>query len=180
LLLVEWFCHLAVLNLDRYIEAQDQPHTGYASALAEIRAGGKQGHWIWYVFPQLAGLGRSGPSLRYAIADLPEARAYLQHPELRSRLLAITSAVAVQARQGHRLDDVMGSSIDATKLVSSLTLFAHVARQLSVAQGPDTYRELVAAAEEVLVAAAGQGYPPCRFTLDRLGAQDAGKDTRQG
>ena len=123
---------MLMLNLDRYLEAQNQPHTGFASALAEIRAGGKQGHWIWYVFPQLAGLGRSGPSLRYAIADLSEARAYLQHPELRSRLLAITSAVAEQARQGHRLADVMGSSIDVTKLVSSLTLFAHVARQLDV------------------------------------------------
>ena len=168
-----------VLNLDRYLEAQSQPHTGFASALAEIRAGGKQGHWIWYVFPQLAGLGRSGPSLRYAIADLPEARAYLQHPELRSRLLAITSAVAEQARQGHRLADVMGSSIDVTKLVSSLTLFAHVARQLDVAEGLDTYRDLVAAGDDVLVAAAEQGYRPCRFTLDRLGVHDAGTGTRQ-
>ena len=168
-----------MLNLDRYIEAQNQPHTGYASALAEIRAGGKQGHWIWYVFPQLAGLGRSGPSLRYAIADLPEARAYLQHSELRSRLLAITSAVAEQARQGHRLDDVMGSTIDVAKLVSSLTLFTHVARQLSVAAGVDTYRALVTAGDEVLGAAAEQGYPPCRFTLDRLGLHDAGRGPRQ-
>ena len=168
-----------VLSLDRYIEAQNQPHTGFASALAEIRAGGKQGHWIWYVFPQLAGLGRSGPSLRYAIADLPEARAYLQHPELLARLLAITSAVAEQARRGHRLDHVMGSSIDAAKLVSSLTLFAHVARQLSVAEGPDPYRDLAAAAEEVLGAAAEQGYPRCRFTLDRLGGHDASKGMRQ-
>lgn len=167
-----------VLNLARYIEAQDQPHTGFASALAEIRAGEKQGHWIWYVFPQLAGLGRSGPSLRYAIADLAEARAYLQHPELRSRLLAITSAVAEQVRQGRRLTDVMGSSIDATKLVSSLTLFAQVARQLDLAEGCDTYRDLVATAQEVLAAAHGQGYPPCRFTLDRLGARDAAKDPR--
>ena len=167
------------VNLDRYIEAQNQPHTGFASALAEIRAGGKQGHWIWYVFPQLAGLGRSGPSLRYAIADLPEARAYLQHPELRSRLLAITTAVAEQARRGHRLADVMGSSIDVTKLVSSLTLFAHVARQLDVADGLDTYRDFIAAGDDVLVAAAEQGYPPCGVTLDRLGAHDAGKGTRR-
>ena len=167
-----------MLNLDRFLDAQSQSHAGYASALAEIRAGGKQGHWIWYVFPQLAGLGRSGPSLRYAIADLPEARAYLQHPELRSRLLAITSAVAEHARQGHRLADVMGSSIDVTKLVSSLTLFAHVARQLSVAEGLDTYRDLVAAGDDVLATAAEQGYPPCRFTLDRLGAHAAGKGTR--
>jgi uncharacterized protein (DUF1810 family) len=167
------------LNLARYIEAQNQPHAGFAAALAEIRAGGKQGHWIWYVFPQLAGLGRSGPSLRYAIADLAEARAYLRHPELRSRLLGITSAVAEQVRQGHRLADVMGSSIDVTKLVSSLTLFAQVARQLSVADGLDTCRDLVAAADDVLAAAAEQGYPPCRFTLDRLGADDAGTGTRQ-
>jgi uncharacterized protein (DUF1810 family) len=167
-------------NLDRYIEAQNQSDTGFASALGEIRAGRKQGHWIWYVFPQLAGLGRSGPSLRYAIADLREARAYLQHPELRSRLLAITSAVAEHARQGHRLADVMGSSIDATKLVSSLTLFAHVAGQLSVEEGLDAYRDLVAAGSDVLVAAAEQGYPPCRFTLDRLGAPDASEGTRQG
>jgi hypothetical protein len=73
----------------------------------------------------------------------------------------------------------MGSSIDATKLVSSLTLFARVARRLSVGEGLDTYRDLVAAAEEVLAAAAQQGYPPCRFTLDRLGADDVGKGTRQ-
>src|SRR4029450_10189149 len=106
-----------MLTLDRCIEAQNQPHTGFASALAEIRAGGKQGHWIWSVFPQLDGLGRSGPSPRYPRAALSEAPASLQHPELRSRLLAITSAVAEQARQGRRLADVMGSSIDVTKLV---------------------------------------------------------------
>jgi hypothetical protein len=73
----------------------------------------------------------------------------------------------------------MGSSIDVTKLVSSLTLFSHVARQLDVAEGLDTYRDLVAAGDDVLVAAAEQGYPPCRFTLDRLGAHDATKGTRQ-
>jgi uncharacterized protein (DUF1810 family) len=167
-----------VLNLDRYIEAQNQRHAGFASALAEIRAGEKQGHWIWYVFPQLAGLGRSGPSLRYAIADVPEARAYLRHPELRSRLLEITSAVAEQARRGHRLGHVMGSSIDVMKLVSSLTLFTHVARRLDVAEGLDTSRDLVAAAHNVLAAAAEEGYPPCCFTLDRLGADDARTGTR--
>jgi len=105
-----------VSNVDRYIDAQNQPHTGFALALAEIRAGGKQGHWIWYVFPQIAGLGRSGLSLRYAIADLPEARAYLQNSGLRSRLLAITAAVAEQARRRRPLTVVMGSSIDVTKL----------------------------------------------------------------
>ena len=100
----------SVPDLDRYIAAQDQPQVGFTTALAEIRAGGKQGHWIWYIFPQLSGLGRSGLSYRYAIADPAEARAYLQHPELRSRLLAITSAVADQARRARRLTGVMGSS----------------------------------------------------------------------
>ena len=166
-------------RLDRFKTAQDAGVAGFEAALGEIAAGRKTGHWIWYVFPQLAGLGRSGPSLRYAIADLPEARAYLQHPELRSRLLGITLAVAEQVRQGPRLGDVMGSSIDVSKLVSSLTLFAQVARQLDVAEGLDTYRDLVAAADDVLAAAAEQGYPPCRFTLDRLGAHDAPKGTRQ-
>jgi hypothetical protein len=73
----------------------------------------------------------------------------------------------------------MGSSIDVTKLVSSLTLFTHVARQLDVAEGLDTYRDLVAAAEEVLATAAEQGYPPCRFTLDRLDAHGRPQGTRQ-
>jgi uncharacterized protein (DUF1810 family) len=156
-----------VPSLDRYLDAQDGPHGGFQSALAEIRAGGKRSHWIWYVFPQLRGLGSSGPSIEYAIADVAEARAYLQHPELRSRLLAITSAVAEQLESGKPLVAVMGSSIDALKLVSSLTLFAPVARQLDV--------NLATTAEKVLAIAAEQGYPQCRFTLDRLRA--SGSDT---
>jgi uncharacterized protein (DUF1810 family) len=157
-------------NVERFVEAQDQRPGGYASALAEIRSGGKHGHWIWYIFPQLAGLGQSPASVRYGIVDLPEARAYLQNETLRSRLLTITAAVAEQARGGYLLSAVMGSSIDAMKLVSSLTLFAHVARQLHAAEHSDAYRELATTAEEVLATAAAQGYPACRFTLDRLGA----------
>ena len=73
----------------------------------------------------------------------------------------------------------MGSSIDATKLVSSLTLFGHVAAQLHGEEGLGTYRDLVAAAREILATAAEQGYAPCRFTLDWLGRHDASKDTRR-
>jgi len=159
-----------VPNLDRYIEAQNQAHQGFQSALEEIRRGGKQSHWIWYVFPQLRGLGSSGPSVHYAIADIAEARAYLQHPELQSRLLAITSAVAEQLESGKPIVVVMGSSIDAMKLVSSLTLFAHVARQLHVPGHSDAHRDLATKAETVLAIAGRQGYPQCRFTLDRLAA----------
>ena len=157
-------------NIERFLEAQDQRSAGYASALAEIRSGGKQGHWIWYVFPQIAGLGLSPASIRYGIVDLREARTYLQNETLRSRLLTITAAVAEQARCGYPLSAVMGSSIDVMKLVSSLTLFAHVARQLHAAEQLDAYRELATTAEKVLVTAAKEGYPACRFTLDRLGA----------
>jgi hypothetical protein len=82
-------------------------------------------------------------------------------------LLAITSAVAAQLGSGKPLAVVMGSSIDALKLVSSLTLFAHIARQLDAAEH---HRDLAATAEKVLAIAGEQGYPPCRFTLDRLGA----------
>jgi len=160
-------------NLNRYLEAQNDPHSGFAAALREIRAGGKQGHWIWYIFPQLAGLGYSALSRQYAIADLGEARAYLQNLELRARLLAITTAVAELLREGRPLTVVMGSSIDATKLVSSLTLFAHVGRQLHDDEKLDTYEDLAALAEAILARAAEQGYPACRFTLDRIRAWES-------
>ena len=160
-------------SLDRYLEAQNRPRDGFQSALAEIRAGGKRSHWIWYIFPQLSGLGSSGPSVQYAIADVAEARAYLRHPELRSRLLAMTSAVAEQLDSGKPLVAVMGSPIDALKLVSSLTLFAHVARL-------DAHRDLATMAEKVLAIAGEQGYPPCSFTLDRLRASRSDIDTRPG
>lgn len=157
-------------NVMRFLEAQDQRSAGYASALAEIRSGGKQGHWIWYVFPQLAGLGQSAASVRYGIVDLPEARSYLQNETLRSRLLTITAAVAKQASGGYPLSAVMGSSIDVMKLVSSLTLFAHVARQLHAVEHLDAYHEFATTAENLLATATTQGYPACRFTLGRLEA----------
>jgi uncharacterized protein (DUF1810 family) len=162
-----------VASLDRYLEAQNRRRDGFQSALEEIRAGGKRSHWIWYIFPQLRGLGSSGPSVQYAIADVAEARAYLRHPELRSRLLAMTSAVAEQLDSGKPLVAVMGSPIDALKLVSSLTLFAHVARL-------DAHRDLATMAEKVLAIAGEQGYPPCSFTLDRLRASRSDIDTRPG
>jgi uncharacterized protein (DUF1810 family) len=155
------------MGLERFVEAQDGDAT-YESALAEIRAGRKYTHWIWFVFPQLAGLGLSPTSQFYAIADRDEAERYLRHPVLGARLLTITSAVAEQIRRGRRLDALMGSQIDAVKLVSSMTLFAAVARRLQEAGDP-SQADIAAAAEDVLLLANAQGYAPCGRTRRQLG-----------
>jgi uncharacterized protein (DUF1810 family) len=155
-------------TLDRFKEAQAEPRSGFDAALSEIRSGGKRGHWIWYVFPQLAGLGHSSASRAYGIDGAAEAHEYLRDPLLRSRLVTIASAVADQLARGVPLGLLMGSSIDATKLVSSLTLFGHVARRLDESEPLDDYASLARVADAILDAAAAAGVPPCRFTLDRL------------
>ena len=108
----------------------------------------------------------------YAIASIEEAELYLQDPSLRSRLLTATTAVAERLRQKVSLDDLMGSAIDAAKLVSCLTLFGAVARRLSLAGETGEYGSLAGFADEILAAAAGEGHPPCRYTMERLTAGD--------
>jgi len=105
------------VDLERFVAAQDGVYDG---ALAELRAGRKTGHWIWFVFPQVAGLGRSEMSRIYSIGSLAEARAYLAHPVLGPRLRE--AAAAVLATHGRSADEILGS-IDAVKLRSSMTLF---------------------------------------------------------
>lgn len=107
-------------RLDRFVEAQDEGGT-YERALAELRAGRKASHWMWFVFPQLAGLGHSPMSQRYAIASLEEAQAYLAHPVLGPRLREC--AEALLAVEGRSAEQILGG-IDAIKLRSSMTLFA--------------------------------------------------------
>ena len=93
-------------------------------ALAELRSGRKRSHWIWFVLPQLGGLGRSAMAQRYGIADLAEARAYLADPLLRQRLEGVIGVIDEQLRKpGQSLEQLMGSGLDAAKTVSSLTLF---------------------------------------------------------
>lgn len=105
-------------TLERFVDAQARD---YATALAELRRGRKTSHWIWYVFPQIAGLGASAMARRYAIVDLAEARAYLRHPLLGARLRE--AAEAVRAHQGAiAIEDVLGI-VDALKFRSSMTLF---------------------------------------------------------
>jgi uncharacterized protein (DUF1810 family) len=110
-------------DLDRFVDAQDAGGT-YAAALAELRAGRKRTHWMWFVFPQVAGLGRSAMAQRYALAGLPEAVAYLAHPVLGPRLL--TCARALVDLPGDDPVAVLGP-VDAQKLRSSMTLFARAA-----------------------------------------------------
>lgn len=107
------------MALDRFLEAQNGGV--YERALAELRAGHKRGHWMWFVFPQIAGLGRSETARFYAIADLPEATRYRDHPVLGPRLEECTQSVLAWA--GQRSAEAILGSIDAIKFRSSMTLF---------------------------------------------------------
>ena len=157
-------------GLERFKQAQDLPESGFDAARAEIRHGGKRGHWIWYVFPQLAGLGISNLSQTYAIRDFAEAVEYLQDSVLSRRLLAMTTEVAQQLTGEKRipLRELMGSQVDVYKLVSSLTLFRSAAQKLAAADDVEDYRSMVRAAEQVLTVAESEGYPPCSHTLDHI------------
>jgi uncharacterized protein (DUF1810 family) len=107
-------------NMYRFLDAQGRD---YATALTEIRAGQKRSHWIWYIFPQIAGLGYSEMSKRFAINDLPEATAYLSHPVLGTRLIEIGKVLLTLPV--NNANDIMGSP-DDFKLRSSMTLFSLV------------------------------------------------------
>ncbi len=107
-------------RLERFTAAQDQ-HGTYQRATAELRAGRKVSHWMWFVFPQIEGLGLSAISRQYAISSLDEARAYLAHPVLGPRLIAAASIIA--AAEGTTAEQILGP-VDALKLRSSMTLFA--------------------------------------------------------
>jgi uncharacterized protein (DUF1810 family) len=104
-------------DLSRFVSAQDG---AYDDAVAELRRGRKTSHWMWFVFPQIAGLGRSATAQRYAIGSLDEARAYLQHPVLGPRLVECASILL--ANTDSTAEQIFGS-LDAMKLRSSMTLF---------------------------------------------------------
>lgn len=109
---------MADTTIKRFLDAQE---SSYETALSEIRAGRKRSHWIWYIFPQIDGLGRSSTACYYAVKDMAEAKEYLAHPVLRQRLLEISEALLVL--DAHDPLAVMGSP-DDMKLKSSMTLFA--------------------------------------------------------
>jgi uncharacterized protein (DUF1810 family) len=110
-------------DLQRFVDAQNFV---FRQAFAELRAGAKRSHWMWFIFPQVAGLGSSAMARRYAIASRLEARAYLKHLILRQRLMACTHAVLLI--EGRRAQEIFGSP-DDLKFRSSMTLFAAVAQE---------------------------------------------------
>ena len=105
-------------HLQRFLDAQEND---YADALREIKQGYKQSHWIWFIFPQVRGLGRSSMAEYYGISSIEEARAYLDHPTLRARLIEISTAL-LQHKGKSTAYEILGT-IDAIKVRSSMTLF---------------------------------------------------------
>jgi uncharacterized protein (DUF1810 family) len=131
------------MSLDRFLQAQEKT---YAGALAELQAGRKTGHWIWWIFPQLKGLGTSHNSTYYGLADEAEARAYILHPVLGARYRECVAAVHRHLCQDWVNPEVfMGSDIDVLKLRSSLELFLRVAPPIE-----DTFREQAQAILKIL------------------------------
>jgi uncharacterized protein (DUF1810 family) len=135
-------------QLDRFVVAQDEG--SYRAAVAELRAGRKTSHWMWFIFPQVAGLGRSAAAQHFAISSLDEAQAYLRHPVLGPRLRECVQLLA--ALDGKSADQILGS-VDAMKLRSSLTLF------MAAAPDEPLFRDVLA---KYFGGAADQ------LTLDRL------------
>lgn len=117
-------------DLQRFVTAQDAGST-YRQALAELGDGAKRTHWMWFVFPQIAGLGQSLTARKYAITGIDEARAYLQHPVLGARLAECARTVA--GLDGRTADQIFGG-IDERKLHSSMTLFLRADPQQPVFQ----------------------------------------------
>ena len=154
------------MSLKRFHDAQDSRSVGYEAALAEMRRGHKTSHWIWYIFPQLAGLGQSATARAYGLTDLAEACSYLRDPLLRERYEEIIHVVDNQLAAGRSLEDLMGSTIDALKLVSSLTLFRAAAQRL--AAGDAGFENLANRCDSILQKTARQGYPMCVRTLAEI------------
>ena len=121
-------------GLERFLDGQ---RFGYETALAEMEKGRKMNHWIWYIFPQIKGLGHSPNAQFYGIRDLDEAREYLAHPVLGQRLREITNAVLTH--KGEDIYEITGSSIDALKFRSSMTLFDLVSPDDIFAQALDAF-----------------------------------------
>ncbi len=167
-----------MFELGRFREAQDGT-PGFNEALGELRAGAKTGHWIWYVFPQLGGLGQSPMAVRYGLKGPEEAAAYLDDPVLADRLAAATAAVRVHltAPDPTPIEALMGSEIDALKLVSCMTLFSQVARAEHARRPRAVLAALADDADAILAAAASEGLARCSFTESQLAAASV-RETR--
>ena len=154
------------MTLQRFIDAQEGDGM-YAIALAEIRAGRKQSHWIWYILPNVRGLGYSETARFYAIDGQAEALAYYQHPLLGARLSEVVEAIVTVLSAEQRLEGVFGD-VDAKKTISCMTLFQIVGTNTAV-QDYAHHQRFQAAAHRILVAGESQGLPRCVKTLTLLG-----------
>ncbi len=121
-------------DLTRFVEAQE---SAFATALDELRSGEKRSHWMWFIFPQIAGLGQSPTARKYAIADMFEARAYLSHTTLGVRLSDCTEAMLAWGGKRDAVE-ILGS-IDAMKFASSMTLFEAAGGDVVFAAALDTF-----------------------------------------
>lgn len=116
-------------DLQRFLDAQ---RAAYPAACAELAAGRKRSHWIWFIFPQVAGMGSSANSVRFGISGLPEAAAYDAHPQLGQNLRRCTGLVLERCTAGRDLLPLFASEIDVAKFHASMTLFARAAPQQPV------------------------------------------------
>ncbi len=147
-------------DLDRFHRAQKGE---FDRAMSELQAGRKRSHWIWFIFQQLAGLGQSPMAQTYGLQGAGEGLAYLRDPVLRGRLLSAANAVR-EHLDNHppvALRTVMGSDIDALKLVSSMTLFRAIAEQVGD-------HDVSSVAQAILRAAKAEGFRECQFTMTQL------------
>ena len=155
-------------GLWRFHQAQERGDpAAFATALMELEAGAKRSHWIWYVFPQLRGLGRSRHAQMYGLDGVSEARAYLRDPLLCERYGQCLAALLGHLQRGRSLDEVVGST-DALKVISSVTLF-QAAMRLETTGGAATGAELPARIEQFLAWLTAHGGELCRHTLQVIG-----------
>jgi len=154
-------------GLLRFLNAQERGDpASLETALKELRAGRKKEHWIWYVFPQLRGLGSSHHSQFYGIEGLSEAIDYLLNPLLRERYQLCLSELLFSLRKGIELQSILGGA-DTLKAISSITLF-QLAAKSPVLQNEQLASELLLLMDEMFVFVARDGRNPCRATLHGL------------
>ncbi len=151
--------------LERFRRAQSSDTAGFEAARAELVSGRKVGHWMWYIFPQLKGLGASDISRFYALRDRDEATAYLSDHVLGTRLAEMTGLVDAKLKRGIRLEILFDGSIDARKLVSSLTLFELAARRGAAEAFPFRREDFNRHCAAVLGTADREGFERCFYTV---------------
>ncbi|HEX2853766.1 MAG TPA: DUF1810 family protein [Opitutaceae bacterium] len=161
------------MSLERFLTAQASPESGFATALAELQAGRKTSHWIWYLLPQLEKLGRSSTAKFYGLKGGAEAADYLRNPTLRGNLVALIEVIAAQLARGIRLPELMGGATDSMKLVSCATLFERIATVLNQTEPSRDLAALARHCTAVLGFAEREGSSRCQVTLSELNSAAA-------